>query len=166
MVLNDIEKLLEKYNNAETSLAEEAQLRAYFKGEDVAPHLEHYKSMFVYFSQSQQEQYTKDVSLKTKNTKVYQWISVAAVTVLMLGFIVPKVLGPTDKELKQQQDALIAYNQTMDAFKLVSIGMNEGKQQLNSLAMMSNNLNHGIDEAGRLSEFSETTNKIFKTRKK
>jgi hypothetical protein len=164
MVLNNIEKLLEKYNNAETTLAEEAQLRAYFTGENVAPHLEHYKPMFLYFSQSQQEQYTKDVPLKPKRTKMYQWISVAAVAVLMLGIIVPKALGPSEEELKQRELAMEAYNKTMEALSLVSLGMNKGKQQLNSLALVSDNLNYGIEGANRLSEFSKTTNKIFKNK--
>ncbi|MBC2845887.1 hypothetical protein [Winogradskyella flava] len=164
MVLNNVEKLLEKYDNAETSLKEEAQLRVYFESDDVAPHLEHYKPMFLYFSQSQQEQYTKDVPLKPKRTKLYQWISVAAVAVLMLGFIIPTVIGPTQEELKKQELAMEAYNKTMEAFKLVSLGINEGKQQLNSLAMVSDNFNQGIEEAGRLSEFSKTTNKIFKNK--
>ncbi|WP_179008333.1 hypothetical protein [Winogradskyella forsetii] len=161
MVLNNIEKLIEKYNNAETTLQEEAQLKAYFLSDEVAPHLEHYKPMFQYFSQSKKEQYTKDVPLKTKNTKLYQWISVAAVAVLMLGLIVPTFIGPTEEE---KQEALLAYNQTIDAFNLISIGMNEGKQQLNSLILVSDNLNEGIEEAGRLSEFTETTNKIFKNK--
>lgn len=161
MVLNNIEKLIEKYNNAETTLQEEAQLKAYFLSDEVAPHLEHYKPMFQYFSQSKNEQYTKDVPLNTKNTKLYQWISVAAVAVLMLGLIVPTFIGPTEEE---KQEALLAYNQTIDAFNLISIGMNEGKQQLNSLILVSDNLNEGIEEAGRLSEFTETTNKIFKNK--
>ncbi|WP_178988914.1 hypothetical protein [Winogradskyella schleiferi] len=161
MVLNNIEKLIEKYNNAETTLQEEAQLKAYFLSDKVAPHLEHYKPMFQYFSQSKNEQYTKDVPLKTKNTKLYQWISVAAVAVLMLGLIVPTFIGPTEEE---KQEALLAYNQTIDAFNLISIGMNEGKQQLNSLILVSDNLNEGMEEAGRLSEFTETTNKIFKNK--
>lgn len=164
MVLNNIEKLIEKYNNAETTLAEEAQLRAYFTGKDVAPHLEHYKPMFVYFSQAQQEQYTKDVPLKPKRTKLYQWISVAAVAVLMLGFIIPQVLGPSEKEIRQKELAMETYNKTMEALSLVSIGMKQGKEQLNSLALVSENLNQGIEEASRLNEFSKATNRIFKNK--
>ena len=161
MVLNNIEILIEKYNNAETTLQEEAQLKAYFQSDNVAAHLEHYKPMFNYFSQSKQEQFTKDVPLNTKKTKLYQWISVAAVAVLMLGLIVPTFIGPTEQE---KQEALLAYNQTMEALSLVSIGMNEGKQQLNSLVLVSDNLNQGIEEAGKLSEFTKTTNRIFKNK--
>lgn len=164
MVLNSIEKLIEKYDNAETSLAEEAQLRAYFTSDNVAPHLEHYKPIFVYFAQSQNEQYTKDVPLKPKRTILYQWISVPAVAVLMLGIIVPNILGPSQEEIEQRALAMETYNKTMEALSLVSLGMNEGKQQLNTLTMVSDNFNQGIEEASRLSEFSKTTNKIFKNK--
>ncbi len=164
MVLNNIEELIEKYNNAETTLKEETQLKAYFTSEDVAPHLEHYKPLFQYFSESKQEQYTKDVPLNTKKTRLYQWISVAAVAVLMLGLIIPQVIGPSNEELRNQELAMATYTKTMDALGLVSIGINEGKQQLNSLALVSDNFNQGIDEASRLSEFSKTTNKIFKNK--
>jgi len=161
MVLNNIEELLEKYNNAETSLKEEAQLKAYFAGDDVAAHLEHYKPLFQYFSLSQQEQYTKDVSLNTKKTKLYQWISVAAVAVLMLGLIVPKMFGPTEQE---KQEALLVYNQTMEAFNLISLGMNEGKEQLSSLALVSDNIYEGVEKANVLGEFNKQTNKILKNK--
>ena len=70
MVLDNIEKLLEKYDNGETSLQEEQQLKNYFAEETVPPHLEGYKAMFVYFSVTREEQYTKDVPLKTKTTKL------------------------------------------------------------------------------------------------
>ena len=65
MVLDNIEKLLEKYDNGETTLQEEQQLKHYFKEETVPPHLEGYKAMFQYFSVTSEEQFTKDVPLKT-----------------------------------------------------------------------------------------------------
>ncbi|WP_299367560.1 hypothetical protein [Winogradskyella sp.] len=164
MVLNSIEKLIEKYDNAETTLEEEAQLRAYFESDDVAPHLEHYKPLFQYFSLSQQEQYTKDVPLKPKKTQLYQWISVAAVAVLMLGIFIPNWQGESKSFANLTPEEQEAITQTMEAFNLVSLGMNKGKQQLNSLAMVSENLNQGIEEASRLSEFSKTTNRIFKNK--
>ena len=66
MVLDKIEKLLEKYDNGETSLQEEQQLKNYFSQEVVAPHLEVYKPMFVYFLQTQKEQFTKTIPLQPK----------------------------------------------------------------------------------------------------
>ncbi|WP_299116352.1 hypothetical protein [uncultured Winogradskyella sp.] len=162
MVLNNIEKLLEKYNNAETTLQEEAQLRTYFASEDVAPHLEHYKPMFLYFSKSQQEQYTKDVPLKPKNTKLYQWISVAAVAVLMLGIFIPnwnsgpKTLAdypPEDQEMYLEAKAALA---------MLSDKFNDGTSSINALGLASENFNVGLEKVSHVAEFSKTTNKLLK----
>ena len=49
-----IEQLLERYWQCETSLEEEAELRAFFSGSDVPKHLLRYKDLFVY-QQLQQE---------------------------------------------------------------------------------------------------------------
>ncbi|WP_411767007.1 hypothetical protein [Winogradskyella sp. A3E31] len=163
MVLNNVEKLLEKYNNAETSLQEEAQLKAYFNSDDVAPHLEHYKPLFQYFSKTQKEEFTKDVPLKTKKTSMYQWISVAAVTILMLGIAIPKLSGPSEQELKDRELAMATYNQTMEALSLVSLGINEGKEQLNPLALVSEGFEDGREGASKLTAFNIATNKILKT---
>ena len=49
-----IEQLLERYWRCETSLEEEAQLRAFFTKEEIPEHLLRYKDLFVY-QQFQQE---------------------------------------------------------------------------------------------------------------
>ena len=55
MELKNIESLLEKYEEGQTSLQEEAQLKHYFTTETVAPHLEVYRSLFTYFVSDKQE---------------------------------------------------------------------------------------------------------------
>lgn len=161
MVLNSIEKLLAKYESAETTLKEEAQLREYFNSNNVAPHLEHYTPMFVYFAKNQKEEFTKDVPLKPRVKNMYQWISVAAVAILMLGVFLPKAFGPSNLE---QEQALLAYNQTLEALSLVSVGMQKGKEEFNSLALVSSHIDDGLTQAGKLSEFSKAKNRIFKNK--
>ena len=51
-----IEQLLERYWRCETSLEEEAQLRAFFTKEEIPEHLLRYKDLFVY-QQVQQEEH-------------------------------------------------------------------------------------------------------------
>ncbi|MDG5492099.1 hypothetical protein [Psychroserpens sp. SPM9] len=168
MVLNSIEKLLEKYDNGETSIKEEQQLKEYFAQEEVAPHLESYKTMFQYFSNTKQELYTKDVPLKPRKSYIYQWISVAAVAVLMLGILIPNILGGaqtkdplagfTDEERK-------VYTQTKEALSLLSTSFNDAASSVNTLSLVSTNFQKGTDKANYVNEFAKTTNKLVKTKK-
>lgn len=158
MVLNNIEKLIEKYENAETSLKEERYLQEYFAKEDIPEHLEVYRPMFTYFSQTRTEQFTKEVPLTTKNTHWYKWLSIAAVTVLMFGVYMKQFSGPSEAE---KREALLAYQQTMDALSLVSAQLENGKEQLSPLNFMASNLEEGIETVGMINEFSQTTNLIY-----
>lgn len=170
MALNNIEQLLEKYDNAETSLAEEAQIRAYFAQGDVPAHLEPYKYLFQYVSDSKQEQFTKDVPLlpkasRMRRTKLYQWISVAAVVVLMLGGyyqVTQMNQKATLSDLDQEQ--LMAYNQTMEVFNLVSSKLNKGSNNLGALTLVSSKLNEGAENLIHIKEFNKATNKIIKNK--
>ena len=60
MELTNIEKLLVKYENAETTLEEENILRTYFSSNKVAPHLKEYQLIFNYFISNTDETYTKN----------------------------------------------------------------------------------------------------------
>lgn len=59
-----IEQLLERYWQCETSLEEEAQLRAFFNGKDVPAHLLRYKDLFVCQQFLQQEGLGEDFDRK------------------------------------------------------------------------------------------------------
>ncbi len=137
MVLNNIEQLLEKYNNGETSLKEEQQLKDYFKQETVAPHLEMYKPMFAYFSVSQEEKFTKDVPLKSNKNNLYKWISVAAVAVLMLGFYFKSPLTSAE-DLGTYDDPEMAYLEVKKSLEMISKQFNKGASSINYLAEVDN----------------------------
>ena len=163
MVLNNIDKLIEKYNNAETSLKEEAQLRAYFNSDNVAPHLEHYRPLFQYFSKAQEEQYTKDVPLKPKNRIVlYQWISVAAVAILMLGIFIPNWFGGPKTLADYSQEEQEMYLEAKEALAMLKDNFNQGTTSINALNLASENFNVGLEKASHITELNETTNKLLK----
>jgi hypothetical protein len=141
MELANIEKLLQKYLDAETSIAEENKLKAYFTGNNVAPHLEEYKELFEYFSISKQEEFTKTIQLKSKKRN-WKWLSVAASVVLLVSIY-------TGYQNNQQQKAAKIYHETQMALNLLSVNLNKGNEAILQL-------NH----------FEDTTNKVFKQPKK
>lgn len=165
MVLNNIEKLLEKYENGETSLKEEQVLKNYFSSDTVAPHLEMYKPMFAYFLVNQQEQFTKDVPLKTKRNFNYKWISVAAVVVLTLGiYFKPSIIGPPPCEENlvgtfcKPEDA---FNEVTKSLAMISNHFNKGTSTVNYLDEVSK----GTSTLGYLNEIENTTSIIFKSKR-
>ncbi len=159
MVLNNIEKLLEKYDNGETTLKEEQQLKDYFSQETVAPHLEMYKPLFGYFLVNQQEQFTKDVPLTTKKVFNYKWLSVAAVAVLMFGMyfnntkISQEELGTYSENEKQ-----LALNEVRESLQLVSNVFNKGTRQVSYLGQLEN----AGTQLEYLGDMNKPLNRIFK----
>jgi hypothetical protein len=156
MVLNNIEALLEKYENGETSLKEEQALKNYFSQETVAPHLEIYKPMFAYFLVNQQEQFTKDVPLNTKKVVNYKWISVAAaVAVLILGI---HFSSTADNDLGTIQDPELAFNEVSKSLEMISKSFNKGTSTLGYLEAYDK----GASTLEYLNEIEKGTSIIFK----
>ncbi|MCB0447534.1 MAG: hypothetical protein KDD03_08490 [Gelidibacter sp.] len=164
MVLNNIEQLLEKFDNGETTLKEEQQLRAYFAQEDVPPHLESYKAMFQYFSNTKQETFTKDVPLQTRKRIPYKWISVAAVVAIMFGAYTQLDFNKKRTLDDLTHEELLAYNQTKEALGLISSKLNQGSTSLNVLTLAGEKFDEGVQQVGQIDEFSKTTDKIFKNK--
>ena len=163
MVLDNIEQLIEKYENAETTLQEEQQLKHYFTNETVAPHLEVYKPLFAYFLNAQNEQFTKDIPLQPKTkTTLYKWISVAAVAVLMFGMYFSGIFASQLTPGQLQDDDLIAYNQAMDALDLLSTSFKQGTDNISAISTLSESFNKGQENLAYLGEFDNQIDKVFK----
>lgn len=138
MELINIEELLEKYFEATTTVQEEQELKMYFSQDNVAPHLQEYTPMFQYFTDLKAEKSTRNVPLQPRKNYL-KWISVAAVFVLTTGLFV--------NEWNKQRQVEEAFNDFKTAMSLVSENFNTGASHINYL-----------------SQFEETTNKIFITR--
>lgn len=128
MELVEIEKLVEKYLDAETSLKEEEQLRKYFLSGKVAPHLEEYVPLFSYFQLSKEENYQGKVQIEPDKKKVYAWVGIAASILLAAGLFFQEPVQSS--EFGSYEDPEIAMQKTREALNMVSQLMNSGKEDL------------------------------------
>lgn len=151
MGLDKIELLLQKYFEAETSIAEENELKDYFSSSDVAQHLQQYQSLFGHFTKAKEEQFTATIPLKTKQRKYVTWLSIAATVTILLG--VGSFLY-----MNNQQNAIVASSEygTYDSPEKAL------KETQKALALLSQNVNTGIESVNYITEYQTSKDKIFK----
>ena len=129
MELANIERLLVKYENAETTLKEEDILRTYFASNKVAPHLKEYQLIFNYFKSNTDETYTKRIILKDK-IKKSNWVMVAASVILLLSTYSGLNIINQYNEKKHAAENLA---QITNVLKIVSTNLKKGNQALKKL---------------------------------
>lgn len=147
MEFNKIEVLLEKYFEGETNTMEENELKKYFSSSNVALHLEQYKPLFGFFIQAKEIKCVNKISLNPKKKKSIG-LSIAASIVVLFGigtFVYLQGNKVTEnKELgsyENPKEALIATQK--------------------ALAMLSINVNTGIEGVQYIQVYEVTKNKIF-----
>lgn len=144
MELSNIEELLEKYFEGETTLSEENKLKVFFTGESVPQHLEKYKDLFQFFSDQRQVTASSEINISRSNTvSKYTWIGIAASVALVIGLFFTKA-PVADPELGTYEDPEIALQKTKEVLNLVAQYMNEGKQDLVYLNEFENTKNKFI----------------------
>lgn len=145
MELDKIEKLLERYDEGETSLSEEKLLREYFLNAEVPEHLKSYQLMFM-FSAKQAEKTFENMPKVSSKRNWYTWSSIAAILIVALGifFFNDSSRMLNEKDLGTISDEELALQKTKETLNMVSQIMNEGKSDL-----------------VYLKEFNKTTNKII-----
>lgn len=146
-----IEKLLERYYEAETTLAEEKILKEYFSGDRVAPHLVEHIDMFKYFNDSSLETSTRSIKLSSR-TIALRWLSVAAMVVFFVS-----VFGLYQQNEAEKEEARLAYAETQKALEMISKSLNKGTGAIAQL----DNFNKGTDAMAELQNFERTQSKVF-----
>jgi hypothetical protein len=146
--IETIEILLEKYFEAETSIAEEKELKDYFASSNVAQHLEQYKPIFGFVLQAKQEQFKATIPLNTIKRKRVVWISVAASVAVLLSV---GLFTFNHFDVQKSQD-LGTYDDPQVAFK----------ETQKALALISEHVNQGIGSMSYINEYEQSKNKIFK----
>jgi hypothetical protein len=141
-----IEQLLNKYLEGNTSIAEERELKAYFSSNNVALHLLPYKEMFGYFKNQEEIQFTKTLPLQPRKRNVVKWIGVAASFVILFGTALFYMnSNGTNEDLGTYDDPEIALIETQKA-----------------LEMLSENVSYGVESVAVLQEYNESKKTIFK----
>lgn len=147
MELTKIENLLEVYFEGNTTLDEERILQKYFSQAFVATHLQEYKTLFNYFSESRAVISEQPIRVKTKKqTRNRSWLSIAAAIVLLFTIykITPTNTGFTDTEIAEAERAFV---ESQRAFNLISKSLHRGSGQV-----------------AYLENYEKTKNKIFKNK--
>lgn len=146
MELDNIDNLLDKYFEGETSLAEERILGAYFASANVAPEHEPYRPLFGFFTEARAEEPQREIVLRTKGSYM-NVLSLAASVVILLGigtFAYFNYEGG-QKDLGTFDDPQMAYQETQKA-----------------LQMLSRHVNTGVEGMQQLQTYEQSKNVIFK----
>jgi hypothetical protein len=128
-----IEKLLEKYFEAETTLAEEEQLKEYFSGDKIAEHLSEYRSYFGYLKEAPKDKSIKTIELPIERRFNMKFISIAASVLLMVS-----VFSYQQYQYNQEVAAREAFDKTQKALQLISQNLNKGNKAIAQLNYYEN----------------------------
>ena len=158
MNITEIENLLEKYFEGDTTLSEEKTLREFFSQGEIPPHLSSCAPMFRFFSVeanvrlSEERQYSslerrleqyRNEAGKTvpvyRKRKMYYFSGIAAGLLLLVGLVFVirneiKHKGPVPGNAETE----IAYNQTCQALMMVSLGLNTGLDAMQRMSTIDN----------------------------
>lgn len=136
MELTNIESLLLKYEEGNTSLEEERALKDYFTSEEVPDHLKEYKMIFAFSTKAKKASYSKEVKVDAKKRSSYNklaWTGIAASIILAAGLFTTMNFGKEDlnqENLGTIEDPEEAYLKAKETLQIVSQVLNTGQEEL------------------------------------
>ncbi len=168
MNTTDIENLIEKYLEGDTSLEEEQKLRNYFLEEEVPKHLVALKAQFLYYNNAAEEYIetpdfeerlmksldeentsdsheAKTIKLETKRKSMWYSISAVAATIVI---VIAAYFFIYDDEPALQN----TYDNPEAAYETTRA----------ALFYVSQKMNLGVKHCSEVSKINESVNKVFK----
>jgi flagellar biosynthesis/type III secretory pathway M-ring protein FliF/YscJ len=139
-----VRKLLLKYDAGESTLDQEKALREYFQNNDIPDDLQSYRLIFSFAQKSRDQQIDRKMHLpELEKERKYFWTAIAASVILVMGlfFFQNRPIEIYDKDLGTVQDKEEALQKSMEALRMVSQLMNEGKEDLIYLKEFNNTKN-------------------------
>lgn len=133
-----IAKLLSKYEQGKTTLAEEQHLKRYFAEQEIPAEFEVYRPMFAYFDQAKKTNYKSRWRPQRKVKLKPLWLKVAASFVVILGSV---WLFNIYQEQQEMKAAKMAFEETQQALKMISENMNQGLKKLEYVEVFSQEKN-------------------------
>jgi hypothetical protein len=151
MEFNEIEKLINKYLEGNTSLHEEKVLKDYFSSDKVEEKLKEFQYLFVGLSEIKNQSYSKEiVFLEAKSNKKI-WLSIAASVCVLLGIGYAFYLNTSVENNTILSD--------LGTFKSPEIAFEETQK---ALELLSTHVNTGIKSVRYINEYENSKNLIFK----
>ncbi|MEI8006240.1 MAG: hypothetical protein WCI48_08535 [Bacteroidota bacterium] len=178
MNTKEIEELLERYYEGETTLEEEKLLREFFSVEEVPEHLRQHQPLFRYFSDEasqtldteEQEKvlmrrisrFEKEVSgsgLQPVQKRMYYLSGIAAGLLILIGlvFTFKSELLKKHFPVKENASNELAYSQTKQALLLVSVGLNTGLDEVERFTT----LNNAMEQIQKINKFYNYQNQFI-----
>lgn len=148
MEYKELESILEKYFNGDTSVEEEKLLKKYFQeNKNISEKFASYRHLFGYYEDKATEKANFEINLPTKNhiinsKYIYYLVGVAASIILIFGIYFYSINTNETKVLAYLNgvpvtDEQTAINETKSALLKISSKFNDGTQELNNLTKLN-----------------------------
>jgi hypothetical protein len=179
MNLKEIEELLDKFYEGNTTLSEEQKLQEFFSGNEIPPKLSEHADLFRFYSQSRKVrvndiefeesfltaiQEPSIIPILSRKRQFYYISGIAATLILLAGLIFTFKHDVLKQSVTRPVNAELAYKQATNALAMLSMNLNTGLEQVQKLQNFQKGINElqkiqafqkGIDEMAKFSKFYE-----------
>jgi hypothetical protein len=121
-----IRHLLDLYEEGESSLEQEKELKSYFSSGQFDQSFAEYALLFQFFEAESKAKHPGRVDLPKKKSN-YSWMNIAASICIIIGALWFYNYQSQQQEL---EEARVAFEKTQNALNLLSLNMNKGIEKL------------------------------------